>query len=70
VDKESEHEYGLFPPPINADKGMSILIEHFLGKDWYVTSPMGTEQVYTEAIHEILKRNQKRKSLFSRLFSR
>lgn len=70
VNKESGVDYGLCPPPTKADKGLDILIDHFLGKDWYVTLSMSTEQVYTEAICEILERNQKRKSFFRRLFGR
>jgi hypothetical protein len=64
VNGQSNVDYGLCPPPITAEKGLDILIEHFLGKDWYTTLPMGTEQVYTQAIFEILERNQKRKSFF------
>ena len=26
--------YGLCPQPFPADKGLDVLIEHFLGKDW------------------------------------
>ena len=68
VNKESGVDYGLCPPPITAERGLNILIDHFLGKDWYVVLSMSKEQVYTEAIFEILERNQKRKSFFKRLF--
>jgi hypothetical protein len=61
VNKESKVDYGLMPPPITAEKGLNILIEHFLGKDWYVTSPLSQEQVYTEAIHQILENNPNNK---------
>ncbi len=67
VRKESGVDYGLCPPPVNAEKGLDILIDHFLGKDWYVVLSMSRYQVYTEAIYEILERNQKRKSFFRRL---
>ena len=62
--------YGLCPQPFPADKGLDVLIEHFLGKDWYVVMSMSKEQVYTEAIYEILEKTQKRQSFFKRLFSR
>lgn len=52
-------DYGLCPPPITAEKGLDILIDHFLGKDWYVVMSVSKEQAYTEAIYEILKRNKK-----------
>ena len=61
VNKEAGMDYGLCPPPITAERGLDILINHFLGKDWYVVMPMGKEQVYTEAIYEILEKTQKRK---------
>ena len=59
----NEKTYGLCPQPFPADKGLDVLIEHFLGKDWYVTLSMGSEQVYTKAICDILDKTQKRKSL-------
>ncbi len=48
VNKESDIDYGLCPPPITAEKGLNILIDHFLGKDWHVVMPMGKEQINTE----------------------
>lgn len=70
LEKENNFDYGLCPPPISADKGLQVLIEHFLGDDWYVTMPLSTEQTYTEAIYTILENNQKKKSLLKRIFSR
>ena len=69
VDKHNDGKtYGLCSQPFPADKGLDILIEHFLGKDWYVTLSMSAEQVYTEAICDILDKTQKHKSLFRRWF--
>ena len=69
VDEHNEGKsYGICTQPYPADKCINILIEHFLGKDWYTTLPMGSEQVYTEAICDILDKTQKRKSFLSRLF--
>jgi hypothetical protein len=68
VNKESDIDYGLCPPPISAEKGLNILIDHFLGKDWYVVMSLSKEQVYTEAICDILEKNQENKSFFKRLF--
>ena len=67
--KEDYFDCGLCPPPVKADKGLDVLIEHFLGDDWYVTMPISTEQVYTEAIYAILERHQK-KTILQRLFGK
>ena len=47
-------DYGLCPPPIEAQEGLNVLIDYFLGEDWYVTMPVSQEQCNTEAIHSIL----------------
>jgi hypothetical protein len=65
--KENNFDYGLCPPPIKAEKGLDILIKHFLGDNWYTSMPLSTEQVYTEAIYTIIEKHQK-KTLFSILF--
>jgi hypothetical protein len=65
--KENNFDYGLCPPPIKAEKGLDILIKHFLGDNWYTNMPLSTEQVYTEAIYTIIEKHQK-KTLFSILF--
>jgi hypothetical protein len=54
--KTADKDYGICPPPLDANKAMSILINHLLGKDWYVTMPMSREQVYSEAVADILGR--------------
>lgn len=61
VNGQSTCEYGLCPPPIKAEQGLAILIDHFLGENWYSSLPMSSEQVYTEAVFKILEKNQKRK---------
>lgn len=60
--------YGLCPVPTKADDAMQVLIEHFLGKDWYVVMPLSQEQVYTEAVHRILEKNQPMKEKLKGLF--
>ena len=60
LQKESEKDYGLCPPPIEAQKGLNILINHLLGDDWHVVLSMPTEQVNTEAIYQILEHFPKR----------
>lgn len=56
VYKGTDRDYGIFPAPISADKGLKILIEHFLGNDWYVIDPLSTDQIYTVAIYDILEK--------------
>jgi hypothetical protein len=68
VKENDSTDYGLCPPPVTAEKGMQVLMDHFLGEDWYVVMPLGQEQVYTEAIYAILERNKK--PLLQRLFTR
>ena len=60
--ENNDKDYGLCPPPINAQDGLNILIDHFLGEDWHVTMSMCQQQVNTEAIYEILKKYPKKKS--------
>ena len=61
------------PPPLEAQEGLNILIDHFLGKDWYVVMPIGTKQVNTEAVYEILRSYPEKKRVrrfFQKLFCR
>lgn len=60
----SDIDYGMCPPPINAQEGLTILIKHFLGEDWYVTLPLCQEQVNAEAIYEILSKFPQKKIFF------
>ena len=52
----ADKDYGMCPPPIEAQTGLDILINHFLGDDWCVSFAIGAKQVNTEAVLEILKR--------------
>ena len=60
INKESPKDYGLCPPPVTAERGLDILIDHFLGKNWYTELSMSKEQTYTEAIYRILETNPRR----------
>lgn len=57
----ADKDYGVCLPPTDAQYGLNILINHFLGEDWYVVMPISQEQVNTEAIYEILKKYPRRK---------
>ena len=46
-------DYGIFPPPMNAQVALNELCEYFLGKDWYSVNPLGAEQINTEIVYEI-----------------
>lgn len=67
--KNSREDYGLCPPPTDAQEGLNILINHFLGELWYVTLPLNTEQTNTEAIYEILNKNKKPKSFLKKVLN-
>lgn len=58
--ENADGDYGLFPPPTEAQHGLNILIKHFLGEDWYSTCSIHNAQVNSEAIYEILKKYPKR----------
>lgn len=64
----SEKDYGIFPPPTNAQVGLNVLAKHFLGEDWYTTLSINNEQVNTEMIYEILKKYRKKKLFWKRIF--
>jgi hypothetical protein len=59
---KSKVDYGICPPPTNAQEGLKILIDHFLGEDWYVSLSISQEQVNTEAIYQILRKYPKRRT--------
>jgi len=63
----SDKDYGMCPPPIDAQEGLNFLIKHFLGQDWYVTIPISQKQVNSEAIYQILEKYPKKKLLIERI---
>ena len=62
VHENANFDYGICPPPIDAQYGLNILIKHFLGPDWYVIMPLCQRQVNTEAVYAILKKYPEKKS--------
>lgn len=46
-------EYGVLPPPIDAQVALDELCRFFLGNDWYTTNAICTTQVNTEILYEI-----------------
>lgn len=62
-----EDKKNIFAPPIEPQVALNILIEHFLGKNWYTPNPIGVKQVNTEAVYEILSRYPKKRGLHERI---
>lgn len=62
-----EDKKNIFAPPLEPQIALNILIEHFLGKDWYTPNPVGVKQVNTEAVYEIISRYPKKRNPFERL---
>lgn len=70
VYKDLDEDYGICPPPIDPQVGLDILIEHFLGDDWYSAMPLGATQINTEAIFEILHRYPRKVPLIKRIINK
>lgn len=49
----------LCDPPTDPRTAMHILIDHFLGEDWYVAMPENDDQVITVAVADILNKYPK-----------
>jgi hypothetical protein len=64
---ENDDPDNVFNPPMNAQTAVNMLVHYLLGEDWFSMDPVSTEQVNTEAIHDILQnyspkfRKEKRK---------
>lgn len=56
VDLKTNIDDRMCPPSIKAQEALNILTKHFLGENWYIVSPMHTEQVNVEAVYEILQK--------------
>lgn len=50
----------ILPPGLEAQKGISFLIDYLLGEDWYVEYPASTTQINTEAVWSILAKYSKK----------
>lgn len=49
----NKQDYGIFPPPMDAQTAVDELCRYFLGEDWYSVNPLGAEQINTEIVYEI-----------------
>lgn len=52
-------DYGLCPPPMDAQVALNELGRYLLGDDWYVVLPVNAEQCNTEIVYEIERRYKK-----------
>lgn len=58
-------DYGIFPPPMEAQTAVNELCRYLLGDDWYSVNPLGAEQINTEIVYEIecrYKKHRRRKN--------
>ena len=55
-----EGDYGMLPPPMDAQVALDELCRFFLGDDWYCVLPIHTGQVNTEIVYEIEKKYKNR----------
>ena len=46
-------DYGILPPPMDAQVALDELQRYFLGDNWYTTLPLGRGQVNTEIVYAI-----------------
>lgn len=51
-----EGDYGLMPSPMDAQTALNELCRYLLGEDWYVSEPIGREQVNMVIVYEIESR--------------
>ena len=59
MDETNWPKDNLCDPPTDPRKAVHILIDHFLGEDWYVAMPENDDQVITVAVAEILNKYPK-----------
>ena len=60
LEREGWPEDDLCDPPTDPRLAVHVLIDHFLGKDWYVVMPENDDQVITAAVADILDKHQKK----------
>ena len=46
-------KYGICPPALDAQVALNELCEFFLGKDWYIVTPMHNAQANYVMVYEI-----------------
>lgn len=56
-----EDDYGIMPPPMNAQTAINELSSYLLGDDWYIVDPVNAEQANAIIVYEIEKKYKKHK---------
>jgi hypothetical protein len=51
---EKQESYGIFLPPMEAQKAVDFLCQYLLGNNWCSPNPVSTRQINTEIVIEIL----------------
>lgn len=54
MEAENWPDFDLCDPPTDPRTAIHTLIDHFLGKDWYVVMPESDDQAITVAVAEIM----------------
>ena len=57
-----EKDYGIFPPPMNAQVAINELCRYFLGENWYGPGSGSIEQSNTNIVYFIESRLKKYKA--------
>lgn len=58
--EEKKDPDNIFDPPTEPQLAVNFLKEYLLGENWYVVDPIGTKQVNTAIVHDILYKYSKK----------
>lgn len=59
--KGDKVDYGICPPPMDAQAAVNELARYLLGDEWYISFPLSQEQANTEIVYEIERLYKKQK---------
>lgn len=54
LEDELRQDENFYPRPTSDKHFRRLIIDHFLGEDWYVIDPLSSEQINTVALAEIM----------------
>lgn len=49
----NQKDYGMYPPPMDAQVAIDELARYLLGNDWHIVMPIGAKQANTQIVYEI-----------------
>lgn len=58
-----EGDYGICPPPMEANVALNELRDFFLGKDWYSSFADGSKPTFSEIVYQIETRCKSKKAV-------